>query len=71
MNRNSIIFILLNKTKLGWMKLFKFKEFLQRQGPDAKPTLNKAVIVCPSSLVKVNSCFANFGYSCACILTIK
>ncbi|KAM3722210.1 DNA repair and recombination protein RAD54-like [Dirofilaria immitis] len=25
---------------------------LLRQGPDAKPTLNKAVIVCPSSLVK-------------------
>ncbi len=26
---------------------------LLRQGPDAKPTVNKAVIVCPSSLVKV------------------
>uniref|UniRef100_A0A0R3QDS0 Helicase ATP-binding domain-containing protein n=1 Tax=Brugia timori TaxID=42155 RepID=A0A0R3QDS0_9BILA len=25
---------------------------LLRQGPDAKPTLNKTVIVCPSSLVK-------------------
>ncbi|VDK46233.1 unnamed protein product [Gongylonema pulchrum] len=25
-----------------------------RQGPDAQPTISKAIIVCPSSLVKVH-----------------
>ena len=26
---------------------------LQQQGPDCKPTIQKAIIVCPASLVKV------------------
>jgi len=33
--------------------LINFTFILQRQGPEAKPTIDKAIIVAPSSLVKV------------------
>lgn len=34
---------------------------LLRQGPEAKPTVEKAVIVAPSSLVKVYAYFFSFA----------
>jgi hypothetical protein len=45
---------------------------LLKQGPDCKPLIDKAAIVAPSSLVKVNFCIIyNIFYKCLLLVNFN